>query len=199
MANTAIYLCAAVAIFLLITLLFLAPAVQNSFDEHSHVETPTIPRAKAVLTSSASIRIEATEDEVFDAITNFDDYSWSSAISDYKFDLPGPPQTGSKGTFKLYFDGFGSRTAQFEITLLDRQRKRIAQRTTTYPRWLLGGETVQEVVPVEGQNGACEYRTYHTVEGLAAYYLLMAATEELAETQQKSAGELKFFIERQKR
>jgi len=63
----------------------------------------------------------------------------------------------------------------------------------------LGGETVQEVVPVGGQKGACEYRTYHTVEGLAAYYLLMAATEELAETQQKSADELKTFIERQKR
>jgi len=63
----------------------------------------------------------------------------------------------------------------------------------------LGGETVQEVVPVEGSNGACEYRTYHTIEGLAAYYLLMAATEELADTQQKSAGELKAFIERQKR
>ncbi|TVY93488.1 hypothetical protein LAWI1_G001300 [Lachnellula willkommii] len=195
MASTEVYLCAVVAVFLVA---LLATAVQNSFNQQNLMETPTIPRAKAVLTSCASIRIKATEDEVFDVITKFDDYTWSSLISNYKFDLQGPPKTGSRGTFRLSFDGFGSRTARFRITLLDRQRKRFAQRTTTYPRWLLGSETVQEVVPIEGQNGVCEYRTYHTIQGLAAYYLLMAATEELAETQQKSADELKTFIERPK-
>jgi hypothetical protein len=61
----------------------------------------------------------------------------------------------------------------------------------------LGSERVQEIVPVEGENGVCEYRTYHTVEGLAAYYLLLAGTEELVETQRKSADELKTFMERQ--
>ncbi|TVY58127.1 hypothetical protein LCER1_G001920 [Lachnellula cervina] len=197
MAKTEIYLCAFAAVFL-ITLFFLATAVQNSFNQQSLIATPTIAQAKAVFTSRASTRIKATEDEVFDVITKFDDYTWSSSISNYKFDLQGLPQTGSRGTFRLSFDGFGSRTARFRITLLDRQRKRVAQRTTTYPRWLLAGETVQEVLPIEGQNGVCEYRTYHTVEGLAAYYLLMAATEELAETQQKSADDLKTFIERPK-
>jgi len=56
---------------------------------------------------------------------------------------------------------------------------------------------VQEVVPVQGLNGVCEYRTYHTIEGLAAYYLLMAGTEELVDTQQRSVDELKTFIKRQ--
>jgi len=110
MARTKIYLYAAVAIFLIVFLFFfLAPAVRNSLAEQSYMETPTIPPAKAVWTSFASIRIKATEDEVFDVITKFDDYSsWSSSISDYKFDLPGIPQTGSHGTFKVSLFPFAS-------------------------------------------------------------------------------------------
>ena len=57
--------------------------------------------------------------------------------------------------------------------MLDRESKRIAEGTTTYPSWLLGSERVQEVVPVEGHPGACEYRTYQAIEGVAAYYLLL--------------------------
>lgn len=63
---------------------------------------------------------------------------------------------------------------------------------------MLGSERVQEVFQLEGEENVCEYRTYHTVEGFAAYYLLMAATEEVSETQQQSADALKAFVERPK-
>jgi hypothetical protein len=65
-----------------------------------------------------------------------------------------------------------------------------------YPKWLLGSERVQEVVPIEGRKGWSEYRTYHTVEGVAAYYLLVTATEELDDGQRRTADELKNLLER---
>lgn len=108
MAKTEIYLCAFAAVFL-ITLFFLATAVQNSFNQQSLIATPTIAQAKAVFTSRASTRIKATEDEVFDVITKFDDYTWSSSISNYKFDLQGLPQTGSRGTFRVSLFPFSFR------------------------------------------------------------------------------------------
>jgi len=83
--------------------------------------------------------------------------------------------------------------------MLDREKKIIAELTTGYPPWLLGSERVQEVVPVEGQPGYCEYRTYHTIEGIGAYYLLLTAKEELREIQQRCADDLKAFIENGKR
>ena len=78
---------------------------------------------------------------------------------------------------------------------MDKQSGRLAQRTTTYPKWLLGSERVQEVVPIEGKPGWSEYRTYYTLEGVAAYYLLVTATEELNEGQRRAADELKNLLE----
>jgi hypothetical protein len=43
--------------------------------------------------------------------------------------------------------------------------------STTYPSWLLSSERVQEVVPIQGHPNICEYRTYHTLTGIASYYL----------------------------
>jgi hypothetical protein len=82
------------------------------------------------------------------------------------------------------------------MTLLDRESKRLAVVTTSYPPWLLASERVQEVVPVEGQPGYCEYRTWWTLEGVAAYYLLLNAKEEFDESQRHSAIDLKYFLER---
>lgn len=86
-----------------------------------------------------------------------------------------------------------------KLTLLDRESKRIAEYSTSYPHWLLGSERVQEVVPVEGHPGYSEYRTYYTVEGIAAYYLLLNAKEELIETQKRCTVDVKNFLEEGKR
>jgi len=79
--------------------------------------------------------------------------------------------------------------------MLDRESKRISEMTTHYPHWLLGSERVQEVVPVEGEPGVCEYRTWQTLAGVAAYYLLLTARDELSESQARCAHGLKTFIE----
>ncbi len=79
--------------------------------------------------------------------------------------------------------------------MLDRERRTIAEATTHYPKWLLSSERVQEVFPIEGQPGFCDYRTYHTLEGIASYYLMLASRHELAETQRRCASDLKAFIE----
>ena len=85
---------------------------------------------------------------------------------------------------------------QAKLTFLDRESKRLAVLTTSYAPWLLASERVQEVVPVEGQPGFCEYRSWWTVEGVAAYYLLLAVKEEFAESQKRSATDLRDFVER---
>jgi hypothetical protein len=81
---------------------------------------------------------------------------------------------------------------------MDRESKRLAVLTTSYAPWLLASERVQEVVSVEGQPGFCEYRSWWTLEGVAAYYLLLAAKEEFGETQKRSAADLREFLERKK-
>jgi hypothetical protein len=58
---------------------------------------------------------------------------------------------------------------------------------------------VQEVVPVEGRPGYCEYRSWHTLEGIASYYLLLTAKEELCESQKQMAADLRDFLECGKR
>jgi hypothetical protein len=85
---------------------------------------------------------------------------------------------------------------QAELTLLDRQSKRLAVLTTSFIPWLLASERVQEVVPIEGHFGYCEYRSWWTLEGVAAYYLLLAAQEDFCESQKRSAADLKDFLER---
>lgn len=82
--------------------------------------------------------------------------------------------------------------------MLDSENRRVADMSTTYPKWLLFSERVQEVVSIEGQPGFCEYRTWQTLEGIGAYYLLLTAREDLAESQQKCATELKAFVEQGK-
>jgi hypothetical protein len=72
----------------------------------------------------------------------------------------------------------------------------IAERTTSYDKWLLGSERVQEVVPVQGHPRLCEYRTWHTLEGLAAYALILTAQDELDETQRTIADGLKAHMEK---
>jgi hypothetical protein len=85
---------------------------------------------------------------------------------------------------------------QAQLTLLDRESKRLAVLTTSYSPWLLASERVQEVVPVEGYPGYCEYRSWWTLEGVAAYYLLLNVEDEFKETQKRSAADLKDFLER---
>lgn len=72
----------------------------------------------------------------------------------------------------------------------------IAERSSSYPAWVLGSERVQEVVPVQGHPRLCEYRTWHTIEGIAAYALVLTAQEELAETQRTIADGLKGYMDK---
>ena len=89
-----------------------------------------------------------------------------------------------------------SRKVKAELTLLDRESKRVALLTTTYAPWLLASERVQEVLPVEGQPGYCEYRTWWTNEGIASYYLLLVTKDDFEDTLTRSATDLRDFMER---
>jgi len=81
------------------------------------------------------------------------------------------------------------------MTCLDSETKTIAECATQYPRWLLKSERVLQVLPVEGHKGICEFRSWATYEGIAAYFLLLTAKEELDVSQRQFADELRTFVE----
>lgn len=75
----------------------------------------------------------------------------------------------------------------------------MAAKTTTYPDWLLNSEIVQEVVPIKGKTNVCEYRTWSTLRGIAAYYPLLTAKDEIEDVARDAALELKAFVESRNR
>ena len=85
------------------------------------------------------------------------------------------------------------------LTMLDPVQRKMSAKTTQYPGWLLGTERVQEVVAVKGKTTVCEYRTWLTLEGIAAYYPLLTAKEEMVDIVRDAALELKMFIESRNR
>lgn len=82
---------------------------------------------------------------------------------------------------------------------MDRKNRLIAEESISYPNWLLKSGRIQEVVPLDGQPGFCEYRTQHNLFGIASYYLLLTSKEDLEEIQTQYASELKFFVESRNR
>lgn len=205
--------------FLFISLLFVIAMIQNSVDEERLIATPSIRRENAVLTTFASIKVKGNADEVFAVVGKYKGYSDCAPFHDYKWKevtMDGVPRVGSRGTFTVTFsrvktivgfqmltwsqltmEDFPERVIPVELTLLDRESRRLAEASTDshFPNWLLSSERVQEVVPIEDQPGFCEYRTYQTIQGLGAYYLLLAHLEELEDCQQKCATELKAYVE----
>ncbi len=84
MVGTALYVCTAVA-FLLIALVLLIAFLQNSVDQHHLLATPTIPLKHGVVTSFASTKINASVDEVFAVLVNFEDYPKWSSSTEYRW------------------------------------------------------------------------------------------------------------------
>lgn len=101
-------------------------------------------------------------------------------------------------TAQVHLDGHQGRSIPVILTLLDRENKKIVVKSTGYPDWLLTSERVQEVIPVAGRSGICEYKTWQTLKGVAAYYPLLTAGEELDDLVRDAASELKEFVERKK-
>lgn len=105
MANTIVYISAAIA-FILIVLLFLIAWIQSSAKQTRILASPTIPRGNAVLTSFASTRISAPTADVFAVLLKYKDYSKWSCFEQYKWqeiDEDGIPRVGSKGSFEVRF------------------------------------------------------------------------------------------------
>ncbi|KAE9381641.1 hypothetical protein N431DRAFT_321990 [Stipitochalara longipes BDJ] len=185
---------------LAIALLFLIAIIQNSVDEKTIIPTPSIPQENGVMSSFASTKIKASVEEVFAVMASFKDYSTRTPFSAFNWKnktADGVPMVGSTGSFRLTIDGYEyERKVQAKLTLLDRESKRIALFTTSFAPWLLASERVQEVVPVEGQPGYSEYRTWWTNKGVAAYYLLFAAKEDFEDSLKRSATDLRDLLER---
>lgn len=195
MAIVTIYIGAAAAFFFGVAFYLIAFSV----DQSSLLETPNIPVEKAIITSFASTTIHATADDVFTALTNFKESSEWSSFTNYTWKdaaADGVPRVGDNGKLELKIEGFSNRIMPFTITVLDREKRVIAEKSTGFPSWLLSSERVQEVIPVKGHNNLCEYRTWHTLQGVASYLLLLLAQEELMDAVRGTADRLKVFIEK---
>ncbi|PBP24044.1 hypothetical protein BUE80_DR005189 [Diplocarpon rosae] len=192
--------CVAVALAFIVTSSFLLVRRVKSCaqNEQDIIATPTISRDCAVFTSFGSTRIKGSPDDVFAAILDFETYSTWSPYVEYKWSETGAdglPSVGSSGTFQLTDEDTICRTIPVRLTMLDLKRRVVSEVSTMYPRWLLASERVQEVLPIESSPGYCEYRTYHTYEGFASYYLLLATREDMIETERQCASDLDAFIQ----
>jgi hypothetical protein len=101
MANTLLWASfAAIAI----GILFLIAIIQNSVDESSIIATPSIPRENGIFTSVASVKIKASAEEVFAAISSFKDFSPGTPFAMYHWKdvtADGVPRVGSTGSCKV--------------------------------------------------------------------------------------------------
>ncbi|KAF7958508.1 hypothetical protein EAE96_002051 [Botrytis aclada] len=186
--------------FLIICLLFIIVLlIQNHVDEKSLIATPSINKDDAVLTAYASVKINASADDVFRVITSFQKYG--SGYSQYEFELDQEkmPAVGARGMYTFRVEDIRDRRVPVVLTVLDPAHRKMVAKTTQYPGWLLGSERVQEVVAVKGKTNVCEYRTWMTLQGIAAYYPLLTAKEEMGDIVRDAATELKMFVESRNR
>jgi len=193
------YLIAGATLFL-VALLFLM-MTRSSSESNSKLTGRPVLEKSAIVSTFASSKIKATPDEVFSAITDYSSYpTWSPfAIYEWKdTDEKGVPLVGSTGNFKVLVDEV-TRNVPVQLKTLDRKNRLIAEESISYPNWLLKSGRIQEVVPLDGQPGFCEYRTQHNLFGIASYYLLLTSKEDLEEIQTQYASELKFFVESRNR
>ncbi|KAI9650157.1 hypothetical protein NHQ30_000170 [Ciborinia camelliae] len=211
------YICSFLIVLIICLLLIIVLLIQNYVDEKRLITTPFIGKDEAILTAYASVKINSSADDVFSTIISFEKYG--SGYSQYTWeDGQGkPPIVGARGLFlvrrfpaarrnaqdlipvQFHVEGMNDRNEPVVLTLLDPANKKMAAKTTNYPHWLLSSERVQEVVSVKGKTNVCEYRTWITLTGIASYYPLLTAKEELEDVARDAAMELKVFIEARKR
>ncbi|KAH8815184.1 hypothetical protein F5884DRAFT_167799 [Xylogone sp. PMI_703] len=189
------YLLAAFSFVIALSFVYFISSSRNS---RRLLATPNIKEKNAVISILREIRINAPADEVFAVISRGKEayspvlkYNWDSVTDD------GTPNVGSKGVVNLCVDGFGVRKVTVELTFLDQENRRIADRSTRYPGWLFRSETVQEVVPVpDKEKSYCDYRTWRTFEGIGSYFILMTpARIDIAEALRDAAYDLKSYME----
>lgn len=99
---------------------------------------------------------------------------------------------------QLHLEGFAPKIIPIKLSILDSEKRMITERSTGYPSWLLSSERVQEIVPIEGHKDLCEYRSWHTIQGICAYFLLLLVKEELDQAVRETAKNLKVFVEKRK-
>ncbi|TGO28974.1 hypothetical protein BPAE_0020g00190 [Botrytis paeoniae] len=186
--------------FLIICLLFIIVLlIQNHVDEKSLLATPSISKDDAILTTYASVKINASADDVFRVITSFKKYGNGYSQYEFEHDQEKMPAVGARGMYTSRVEDIRDRRVPVVLTVLDPAHRKMVAKTTQYPNWLLGSERVQEVVAVKGKTNVCEYRTWLTLQGIAAYYPLLTAKEEMEDVVRDAATELKMFIESRNR
>lgn len=102
MFNTTQYIFASLASIVILFVIGLVRIFHQSLKKRDVLATPSIPENEGIFTIQASSIINASVDEVFQILTEYEDYSkWNSFILDHKWEeigSDGAPVIGSKGT-----------------------------------------------------------------------------------------------------
>ncbi|KAM3086530.1 hypothetical protein ACMFMF_000478 [Clarireedia jacksonii] len=103
MADPTYYIYAFLILPIICLLVIIVLLVQNSVDENRLKATPSISRQDAIVTAFASIKINASADEVFDVISSFEHYGTRLAQYTWEASSGKHPTVGSKGLYKVFF------------------------------------------------------------------------------------------------
>ena len=83
--------------------------LDGEIDERTLLATPSISKSDASFTSFATIRINASAEDVWAAVLAFQDYpGWNSVLKKSTWaetTADGVPFVGSKGTIRVSFEG----------------------------------------------------------------------------------------------
>lgn len=101
MTDMSLYICSFLAFLIICLLLIIVLLIQNYIDEKSLIATPSITKEEAVFTAYASVKINASADDVFHIITSFEKYG--SGNSQYKWDNDQDklPIVGARGFYSV--------------------------------------------------------------------------------------------------
>lgn len=93
-----------IAAFLILVVFFIIAFLDGTIDERTILATPNLPKDEATFTAFANVRINASANEVWDAVIGFQDYPrWHTVIKECTWEqttADGAPFVRSKGSLR---------------------------------------------------------------------------------------------------
>jgi hypothetical protein len=112
MADLTYYIYASLILLIICLLVIIVLLVQNSVDEKRLKATPSISKQDAIATAFASIKINASADEVFGVISSFKHYGSGYAQYTWGTSSEKHPTVGSRGIYKVFLSFLSSPSTE---------------------------------------------------------------------------------------
>ncbi|PRP87506.1 hypothetical protein PROFUN_00717 [Planoprotostelium fungivorum] len=153
-------------------------------------DTPNIPASSATLALSSKIQIKAPAARVWEILSHFEDYSWSTFTP--VVSLPQTLEPGTQGHLDSYVPLTANKPTRVQLTIDEfnaEQRRIVWQGGIGTPHWLLYAQRVQQVTEIDGEN--CEYEHWESQTGVLARVVKWTQTNNLIECFDRHSQDLK--------